>query len=127
MITIIRSQSSEIKFCLSCVCYRKKIEEIGKMTSLSQEEIISNTKVVVQGLESLKSEHMQILNSLCNSLKTIKADAGNDTLLIEDKTALLKKSLDMIDLGMGEAEVGLSTTDIYVRFLAVFFQDSNVR
>lgn len=84
------------------------------MTSLSQDEIISNTKVVMQGLESLKSEHMQILNSLCNSLKTIKADAGNDTLLIEDKTALLKKSLDMIDLGMGEAEVGLSTTDIYV-------------
>ena len=28
--------------------YRKKIEEIGKMTALSQEEILSNTKTVVQ-------------------------------------------------------------------------------
>ena len=33
---------------------RKKIEEIGKMTALSQEEIISNTKTVVQGLDTLK-------------------------------------------------------------------------
>ena len=77
------------------------------MTALSQEEIISNTKVVMQGLESLKSEHTQILTSLCNSVKSIKADNGSDNLLIEDKTILIKKSIDMIDLGMGEAEVYL--------------------
>lgn len=35
-------------FFLSLAARRKKIEEIGKMTALSQEEIISNTKTVVQ-------------------------------------------------------------------------------
>ena len=42
----------------------KKIEEIGKMTALTQEEIISNTKTVTQGLETLKNDHYQILNGL---------------------------------------------------------------
>jgi len=82
----------------------KKIEEIGKMTALSQEDIISNTKTVVQGLDTLKVEHHQILNSLLSSMKTIKDQSG-DTNIVEEKANLLKKSLEMIDLGLGEAQV----------------------
>jgi kinesin light chain len=86
------------------VFHRKKIEEIGKMTALSQEEIISNTKTVIQGLDTLKNEHHQILNSLLSSMKTIKLESG-DTNLVEEKSNILKKSLDQIDLGLGEAQV----------------------
>ncbi|XP_050405014.1 kinesin light chain isoform X8 [Patella vulgata] len=82
----------------------KKISEIGKMTALTQDEIVSNTKTVIQGLETLKNEHHQILNSLLTSMKTIKRENG-DTNLVEEKTNILKKSSDMIDLGLGEAQV----------------------
>jgi len=85
------------------VC-RKKIEEIGKMTALSQEEIVSNTKTVMQGLDTLKNEHHQILNSLLSSMKTIKKENG-DTNLVEEKTHILQKALETIDLGLSEAQV----------------------
>ena len=75
------------------------------MTALSQEEILSNSKTVVQGLDTLKNEHHQILNSLLNSMKTIKKE-NMDTNLVEEKTNILKKSIDMIELGLGEAQVG---------------------
>ena len=87
---------------------RKKIEEIGKMTALTQEEILSNTKTVVQGLDTLKNEHNQILNSLLNSMKTIKKENA-DTNLVEEKTNILKKSVEMIELGLGEAQVSSSS------------------
>ncbi|KAK6182524.1 hypothetical protein SNE40_010189 [Patella caerulea] len=74
------------------------------MTALTQDEIVSNTKTVIQGLETLKNEHHQILNSLLTSMKTIKRENG-DTNLVEEKTNILKKSSDMIDLGLGEAQV----------------------
>ncbi|XP_041353785.1 kinesin light chain-like isoform X3 [Gigantopelta aegis] len=85
----------------------KKIEEIGKMTGLSQDAILGSTKTVIQGLETLKNEHHQILNSLLTSMKTIKRENG-DTNLVEEKTNILKKTLEMIDLGLGEAQVMMS-------------------
>ena len=75
------------------------------MTALSQEDIISNTKTVVQGLDTLRNEHNQILNSLLSSMQTIKEKNGGETTLVEEKTDILKKSIDMIDLGLGEAQV----------------------
>lgn len=74
------------------------------MTSLSQEEIISNTKTVIQGLDTLKNEHHQILNGLLTTMKTIKKESA-DTNLIEEKTNILKKSLETIELGLSEAQV----------------------
>ena len=66
------------------------------MTVMSQEELIVNTKTVVQGLEALKTEHNSILNSL--------QDAPSHTAptpLVEEKQHMVKKSLDMIELGLG--------------------------
>ncbi|KAK3092393.1 hypothetical protein FSP39_002276 [Pinctada imbricata] len=74
------------------------------MTSLSQEEITSSTKTIVQGLDTLKNEHNQILNGLLSSMKTIKRENG-DTNLVEEKTNRLKKSLESIELGLNEAHV----------------------
>ncbi|XP_052697154.1 kinesin light chain-like isoform X7 [Crassostrea angulata] len=74
------------------------------MTSLSQEEIISGTKTIIQGLDTLKNEHHQILNGLLSSMKTIKKE-NEDTNLMEEKTNRLKKSLETIELGLSEAQV----------------------
>ncbi|XP_078314643.1 kinesin light chain-like isoform X9 [Crassostrea virginica] len=74
------------------------------MTSLSQEEIISGTKTITQGLDTLKNEHHQILNGLLSSMKTIKKE-NEDTNLMEEKTNRLKKSLETIELGLSEAQV----------------------
>jgi len=85
---------------------RKKIEEIGEKTSpaMSQEEIISSTKTVVQGLETLRVEHHQVLNGLQSSTETANADTSA-TDLMEEKMSLLKKSIETIELAMGEAQV----------------------
>lgn len=76
------------------------------MTALTQDEILSNTKTVVQGLETLKNEHHQILNSFLSSMKTVKKEHSGETNLMEEKSNILKKSIEMIDLGLGEAQVG---------------------
>ncbi|KAK3792332.1 hypothetical protein RRG08_046641 [Elysia crispata] len=83
---------------------RKKIEEIGKMTALNQDEIVVNTRTVIQGLDTLKNDYQQILNTLLSSIKTIKRENG-DTNLVEEKTNILQRSLETIELGLGEGQV----------------------
>lgn len=70
----------------------------------SQEEILQNTKTVVQGLEALKSEHNSIRNGLLQSLSVLK-ERNEETSLIEGKTCIVEKSLEMIQLGIEEAQV----------------------
>ncbi|BFZ07109.1 hypothetical protein BsWGS_10148 [Bradybaena similaris] len=74
------------------------------MTALNQDEIVNNTKTVIQGLDTLKNDYQQILNTLLSSLKTIKRENG-DTNLVEEKTYILQKSLETIELGLGEGQV----------------------
>ncbi|PNF20602.1 Kinesin light chain [Cryptotermes secundus] len=104
----------------------KKIESIGKMTQMTQEEIMTNTKTVVQGLEALKNEHNSILNGLTSSLELavsvvekaqqaiqqqnvssggVTSGGAGDASVVEEKTGLVQKSLEMIELGLGEAQV----------------------
>ncbi len=80
------------------------------MTVMSQEELIVNTKTVVQGLEALKTEHSSILNSLQEVTSHV-----NSTPLVEEKQHMVKKSLDMIELGLGEAQVSIQNIDGYVK------------
>uniref|UniRef100_A0A8C9W6I7 Kinesin light chain n=1 Tax=Scleropages formosus TaxID=113540 RepID=A0A8C9W6I7_SCLFO len=63
---------------------------------LSQDEIVLNTKAVIQGLETLRGEHTQLLNSLL--------DCGHPSTA-QEKSGLLRKSLEAIELGLGEAQV----------------------
>ncbi|XP_078792015.1 kinesin light chain 2 [Oryzias latipes] len=63
---------------------------------LSQDEIVLNTKAVMQGLETLRSEHTQLLNSLLDCSQPPVA---------QEKSGLLRKSLEDIELGLGEAQV----------------------
>uniref|UniRef100_A0A915JQZ6 Kinesin light chain n=1 Tax=Romanomermis culicivorax TaxID=13658 RepID=A0A915JQZ6_ROMCU len=83
----------------------KKIEDIGKMTvASSQEEILQNTKTVVQGLEALKSEHHSIRNGLLQTLSVLK-EKNEESSLIQEKAGIVDKSLEMIQLGIEEAQV----------------------
>ena len=86
-------------------CYfSKKIESIGKMTAMTQEEIVSSTKTVVQGLDALRSEHTTILTSLNSSVEAALQEQL-DSRLMQEKVGLVSKSLEMIELGLGEAQV----------------------
>lgn len=75
------------------------------MTQMTQEEIITNTKTVIQGLEALKNEHNSILNGLLSSLKAGQQEKLIDNDVVEEKTAIVKKTLESIELGLGEAQV----------------------
>ncbi|KAJ8250474.1 hypothetical protein COCON_G00223960 [Conger conger] len=74
-----------------------------RLDKLSQEEIISNTRLVIQGLEALRSEHNSILHSLLETIKCLKKD--EEANQVHEKSNLLRKSVEMIELGLGEAQV----------------------
>ncbi|RXM32991.1 Kinesin light chain 4 [Acipenser ruthenus] len=80
-----------------------------KLEKLTQEEIISNTKVVIQGLEALKNEHNSILHSLLETIKCLKKD--EEANLVHEKSSLLRKSVEMIELGLGEAQVMMALSN----------------
>ena len=71
----------------------------------TQDEIINNTRNVVRGLETLKSEHSGILDTLvlCHG-----GGAGEEkSNLEEEKANIVQESMEKIDLGLGEAQVRL--------------------
>jgi len=70
----------------------------------SQEDILSNVKAISQGLEALKAEHQQILSGLEASVDTIKKENG-DSRFVEQKAGIITKSVESLDLGIGEAQV----------------------
>ena len=73
------------------------------MTMISQDEIVSNAKTVTKGLEALRQEHESILGGIKSSLE--HADLGAENTLIQEKCNLMERSLEMIELGLGEAHV----------------------
>ena len=73
------------------------------MTMISQDEIVSNAKTVTKGLEALRQEHENILGGIKSSLE--HSDLGQENSLIQEKCTLIQRSLEMIELGLGEAHV----------------------
>uniref|UniRef100_A0A4W5PRH0 Kinesin light chain n=1 Tax=Hucho hucho TaxID=62062 RepID=A0A4W5PRH0_9TELE len=82
------------------VCLKEE-EDPGE--KLSQDEIISRTKQVIQGLEALKQEHNSILEGLLGTLRCLKQD--DQGVLVEEKSLMIRKSLEMLELGLSEAQV----------------------
>jgi len=74
------------------------------MTVISQDEIVGNAKTVTKGLEALRQEHQAILGGIRTSLDLADKEAGENSL-IEEKCHLMERSLEMIELGLGEANV----------------------
>ena len=73
------------------------------MTMISQDEIVSNAKTVTKGLEALRQEHESILGGIKTTLES--SDLGAENSLIQEKCNLIQRSLEMIELGLGEAHV----------------------
>uniref|UniRef100_A0A8D3CD78 Kinesin light chain n=1 Tax=Scophthalmus maximus TaxID=52904 RepID=A0A8D3CD78_SCOMX len=82
------------------VCVKEE-EDPGE--KLSQDEIISRTKQVIQGLDALKQEHHSILEGLLGTLRCLKQD--EEGVLVEEKSHMIRKSLEMLELGLSEAQV----------------------
>ncbi|XP_050442480.1 kinesin light chain isoform X2 [Adelges cooleyi] len=67
------------------------------MTVMSQEEMMVGIKTVAQGLEALKNE-----------LTASNNPSGQSNMQPEEKQSMLQKTLDMTELGLGEAQVMLA-------------------
>jgi kinesin light chain len=65
------------------------------MTQMTQEEIICNTKTVIQGLEALRVEHLSLNAGLIEGKKDL------------DKSNIVQKHIENIELGLGEAQVSI--------------------
>lgn len=63
------------------------------MTQMTHDEIVSNTKLLMQGLEALRVEHASMVATEESSGTAPPSDA--------DRTSLLRKNLDSLDLGLG--------------------------
>lgn len=94
--------TTDRSFLSILIKFRRKIEEIGKMAGLTQDEILQSTRTVCQGLEALKEEHESIKSTLLSSLESLQND---EKKVVEDKSKLLSKNLDSIQLGIEEAHV----------------------
>ncbi|CAJ0582056.1 unnamed protein product, partial [Mesorhabditis spiculigera] len=79
----------------------RKIESIGKMTQLTQEEILSGAKTVLQGLEALKEENATVHTTLQESLKSVP---GDQATLMTEKCSLVEQNLERLQLGIDEAK-----------------------
>lgn len=87
------NEYSKRRFCV--FNFSKKIESLGKMTAMTQEEIVAAVKTVAQGLEALRSEHAGLLHGLLEAPDPVTSE----------RASMVQQSTDMIELGLGEAQV----------------------
>uniref|UniRef100_A0A8C5LFC9 Kinesin light chain n=1 Tax=Jaculus jaculus TaxID=51337 RepID=A0A8C5LFC9_JACJA len=70
---------------------------------LNPEDLVRQTRQVVQGLEALRAEHHSLAGHLAEAL------AGSGPVeLLEEKQQVVSHSLEAIELGLGEAQVLLA-------------------
>uniref|UniRef100_H3B340 Kinesin light chain n=1 Tax=Latimeria chalumnae TaxID=7897 RepID=H3B340_LATCH len=80
---------------------------------LSADDIIVSTRQVIQGLEALKNENNSILQTLQGGAAAPgrregegeKEEEDEHKGLVEEKSCMVQKSLEMIELGLEEAQV----------------------
>ena len=77
-----------------------------KLEKMSQDEIVLGTKAVVQGLETLRSEHRSLLTALLETVNRLEQQPETTATVAQEKANVLRKSLEAIELGLGEAQVG---------------------
>ena len=71
----------------------------------SPEELVRQTRQVVKGLEALRAEHRGLAGHLAEALAAQGPAAGLE--LLEEKQQVVSHSLEAIELGLGEAQVGM--------------------
>ena len=77
---------------------------LSSTSSVSQDDILRQTKSVVQGLDALRADHKQMLASL--QAKNNNASSTDlDMTTVDDRINILVQSLEKLELGIGEAQV----------------------
>lgn len=74
------------------------------MNQMNQDDIMTNTRSVVQSLEALKNEHSSMIKTLLEKVDTLKSDLNGRSVL-EEEISMLKNSDEMVHLGISEATV----------------------
>ncbi|XP_062872296.1 kinesin light chain 3 [Trichomycterus rosablanca] len=70
---------------------------------LSAEEILCNTQQVISGLEALRGENRNLLDSLQEALQS--QPTSESSSLKDEKSGIIVQSLEKIELGLGEAQM----------------------
>jgi len=68
---------------------------------MSQDDILQSAKTVIQGLDALKNQHNKMLENVLDSINH-QNSSQTDVNKYEEKAGLLRKSMDMIELGFRE-------------------------
>lgn len=71
---------------------------------MNQDDILQNTRGVIQSLDTLKNEHSTMIKTLIDKLETLTNDQNSRTI-VEEEISILKNSDDMVHLGISEATV----------------------
>jgi hypothetical protein len=75
---------------------------------MNPDEISESTRCTVQMLETLKNEHINIvnmINTFVDKLETFKHDSQQSRHIIEKVVSLLRNSDEMVHFGISEASV----------------------
>lgn len=87
----------------SVVCVKEMEGQGDPGEKLSQDELLCRTREVMQGLEALRAEHQAILEGLMGTLRCLKQSQEGHA--VEEKTTMIQRSLEMLELGLSEAQV----------------------
>lgn len=91
----------------SVVCVKETEGQGDPGEKLSQDELLCRTREVMQGLEALRAEHQAILEGLMGTLRCLKQ--SQEGRVVEEKTAMIQRSMEMLELGLSEAQVKCGT------------------
>ncbi|XP_062323386.1 kinesin light chain 1-like isoform X1 [Osmerus eperlanus] len=83
---------------------------------LSQDEMLAQTRQVIQGLEALRQEHHSLLEGFLGSLNCLEEEGEKentdphheDRSPAEEKAGGIRRSLETLELGLSEAQVLLA-------------------
>ncbi len=87
----------------SVVCVKETDGQGDPREKLTQDELLCRTREVMQGLETLRAEHQAILEGLMGTLRCLKQSQEGHA--VEEKTAMIQRSMEMLELGLSEAQV----------------------
>ena len=71
---------------------------------MNQDDILQNTRSVIQSLDALKNEHSSMIKKLIEKLDSHQNDSNCKTI-VEEEISILKNSDEMVHLGISEATV----------------------
>ncbi|KAJ8414552.1 hypothetical protein AAFF_G00037540 [Aldrovandia affinis] len=95
--------SSSLRDIAEDLHFDQRCGSVGGDAMLSGEEIVCSTRQVIAGLEALRGENHSLLDDLQGA--TESQPAAENGSVEQEKSAIIRESLERIELGLGEAQV----------------------